>query len=106
MLALIMHTMGLVAQQNAAVSERVADVVIKPDLRRFGSFETRETRTMVRIGYEETLRRLPDIERAWTRAHTLRGRVSGWWCRRHGEDVPPATASSAEDLIQPGAATS
>jgi NTE family protein len=105
MLALIMHTMGLVAQQNAAISERVADVVIKPDLRRFGSFETRESRTMVRIGYEETLRRLPDIEREWNRVHTLRGRVNGWWTRLRGDDIPPATAESTQDLVRPAVGT-
>ncbi len=90
MLALIMHTMGLVAQQNAAVSERAADVCIKPDLSEFNSFEIREAEAMIEVGYREAMRCLPDIERAWERHYSLRGRVGSWWRRVRGPGSPNA----------------
>lgn len=80
-LGLIMQMMGIVAQRNAVMSERLAHVVIKPDLRRFNPFEIREAEAMIQVGYDEAKRRIPDIERAWSEAHSTKSRIAGWWRR-------------------------
>jgi len=84
MLALIMQTMGIVAQWNARISEQYADVVVKPDLRGFASFEIKEAESMIQVGYEAAQRRIPDIVRAWERRHTTRGRLLERWDRLRG----------------------
>ncbi len=86
LLSLIMHVMGLVAQQNAVFSSREADVVIRPDLRNFSSFEIKEAEAMVDVGYRETLARIDDIERLWNETRSVRTRVRRWLDRlRRGD---------------------
>jgi NTE family protein len=53
-----------IAQQNAAVSERSADFMIRPDLSAFGSFDLERASDVIRAGYRATLLVIPDLKAA------------------------------------------
>jgi NTE family protein len=59
-----------IAQQNAALSERHADFMIKPDLSSFGPFDLDRASAIIRIGYLAALRVIPELKEA------LRARAS------------------------------
>ncbi len=91
LLSLIMHVMGLVAQQNAVAAARYAHLVIKPDLRNFSSFEIKEAEAMVEVGYGATLHEIPEIQRLCEEQQSLRSRVRRWLDRmRKPEPASPA----------------
>ncbi len=53
-----------ISQQNAAISERHADFMIKPDLSAFTPFDLVRAAEMIRTGYLETMRIIPELNAA------------------------------------------
>lgn len=53
-----------ISQQNAAISERHADFMIKPDLGAFTPFDLVRASEMMRTGYLETMRVIPELKAA------------------------------------------
>jgi NTE family protein len=53
-----------IAQQNAAISERRADLMVKPDLGAFGPFDLDRASDIIRTGYLETMRVIPKLRAA------------------------------------------
>jgi NTE family protein len=53
-----------IAQQNAAVSERHADFVIRPDLGAFTPFDLDRASEIIRAGYLGTMRVIPELKAA------------------------------------------
>jgi NTE family protein len=100
MFSLVIHVMGIVAQANASVSESIADVMITPDLGRFSPFEIKEAEAMIEVGYEETMRRIPDIEQAWEQYHSLPARARRWWSRAAGEDLAREGAQLEDPVLR------
>ena len=77
LLAMIMRTIGIVAVRNAQVSATLADVVIAPDMRGFGSFDLGRADELIEAGYRsglEGIGRLREIQ-------AERARPKGWWKR-------------------------
>ncbi len=74
LLGMIMRVIGLVAVRNARASEKLADVIIKPDLRDFGGFDLKRADEMIEVGYQCGLAAVPQIlacleheESLWTK---------------------------------------
>jgi NTE family protein len=63
-LGMIMRVIGLVAVHNAQHSARLADVLIKPDLRGFGGFDLERADALIEAGYVSARQAIPDIKRA------------------------------------------
>jgi NTE family protein len=61
---IIIQLSSFIAQQNAASSERRADFMIRPDLAGFGALELNKASDMIRRGYTETLRIIPELKAA------------------------------------------
>ena len=53
-----------ISQQNAAISERHADFMIRPDLGAFGPFDLDRASEIIRAGYLETMRVIPELRAA------------------------------------------
>ncbi len=53
-----------IQQQNAAISERHADFMIRPDLAAFGPFDLERASDMIRAGYLSTMRVVPELKAA------------------------------------------
>jgi NTE family protein len=53
-----------IAQQNAAISERSADFMIRPDLSAFGPFDLDRASDVIRAGYRATIQVIPDLNAA------------------------------------------
>jgi NTE family protein len=53
-----------ISQQNAAVSERHADFMIRPDLGAFGPFDLDRASDIIRAGYLATMRVIPELKAA------------------------------------------
>jgi NTE family protein len=53
-----------IAQQNAAISERHADFMIRPDLGAFSPFDLDRGSEMIRAGYLEAMRAIPELKAA------------------------------------------
>jgi len=53
-----------ISQQNAAISERSADFVIRPDLGEFHPFNLDRASEMIRIGYLSTMPLIPKLKEA------------------------------------------
>ncbi len=53
-----------IAQQNAAISERRADFMIRPDLGAFNPFNLDRASDIIRAGYLATLRVIPELGKA------------------------------------------
>ncbi len=66
-LQLVMQITGLMARRNYTVSERLADVLVRPDLDRFSSFDFDASGEMIAIGYEAARTALPALEGAVAR---------------------------------------
>jgi NTE family protein len=62
LLEVVTQVTNFIAQQNAAVSERLADFMIRPDLREFSLFALHKASDMIDRGYAEALRAMPDLE--------------------------------------------
>jgi NTE family protein len=79
LLGMILRVIGIVATRNARHSAPHADVLIKPDMRRFGGFDLRSAEEMIAVGYETTNRLLPqireDLEHADGLWHKLKARL-------------------------------
>jgi NTE family protein len=56
-----LRTTGFVSQRNAAVSEKAADFVIRPDLTGFGPYELHRTDELLAAGYEAGIRAAPRL---------------------------------------------
>jgi NTE family protein len=82
-LQLIMQVTTVVARQNMAASEALADVVVRPDLSSFGPFALERARDMIAVGRVEAERRLPEIQDLLARESSLLHRLTrGLWPRR------------------------
>ncbi len=68
LLQLIMQVTTMVAKQNVMDSMARADVIIHPDVDDFSSFDFRNTRELIEIGYETTRAQIPRIKAVWQRA--------------------------------------
>lgn len=64
LIEMTLQTANFIAQQNAAASERRADFMIRPDLRRFGPLELHKASDILEQGYVETLKIVPELETA------------------------------------------
>jgi NTE family protein len=53
-----------IAQQNAAISERSADFMIRPDLGAFGPFDLERASDVIRAGYLATIQVMPELKTA------------------------------------------
>ena len=53
-----------IAQQNAAISERHADFMIRPDLGAFSPFDLDRASEIIRAGYLATMRVIPELKAA------------------------------------------
>lgn len=53
-----------ISQQNAAISERHADFMIRPDLGAFTPFDLVRASEIIRAGYLETMRVIPELKAA------------------------------------------
>lgn len=63
-LQLVMQITGLMARRNYTVSERLADVLVRPDLDRFSSFDFDAADEMMEIGYAAAREAVPRIREA------------------------------------------
>ena len=63
---LIIQLSSFIAQQNAAASERLADFMIRPDVRGFGPLELNKASDIIHRGYTEALRIIPELKAAIT----------------------------------------
>jgi len=61
LLHMAMRVTGIAAKQNARLSETKADVVIHPPTGEFPSFDLMASARLIRVGYEATRARIPDI---------------------------------------------
>jgi NTE family protein len=82
MLEVIMQVTGFVAQQNAIVSERMADFVIRPDVERFSPFALNKAPEIIDEGYRATIAALPALEAAMRSHGSPRERVLRALARR------------------------
>lgn len=64
LLEVVTQVTNFIAQQNAAVSERLANFMIHPDLREFSPFALHRASDMIDKGYREALSVMPDLEAA------------------------------------------
>jgi NTE family protein len=109
-LQLIMQIMGIVAQQNFKRSEAFADFLVAPDLRGYSPFALDRSRELMKIGYEEMQRRMPELLRALERFGTVRGRVERGLRERRLEaafrllryELPPGLDRRARARLRPG----
>jgi NTE family protein len=69
---MVLRVVGLVSSRNARVSARYADVVLKPDLRRFGGFDLGRAQEMMDVGYQTAMVEVPRIR------ELLQERISFW----------------------------
>jgi predicted acylesterase/phospholipase RssA len=53
-----------IAQRNAAISERSADFMIRPDLGAFGPFDLERASDVIRASYLATIRVMPELKSA------------------------------------------
>ena len=64
LIEMIVQVTNFIAQQNAVVSERLADFMIHPDLGEFSSLDLNKASRMIRKAYRETLQIVPDLKTA------------------------------------------
>jgi NTE family protein len=64
LLEVVMQVTGFVAQQNARISEGLADFVIRPPLERFSPFALDKAPLIIEEGYRETVRHLDELREA------------------------------------------
>jgi NTE family protein len=64
LLHVAMMVTGIAARQNARLSERKADIVIRPPTASFPSFDLMASARLIEVGYRATVDRLPDIRGA------------------------------------------
>jgi NTE family protein len=64
LIEVITQVTNFIAQQNAAVSERLADFMIHPHLEAFGPFALRKAAGIIEHGYRETKKVIPALEAA------------------------------------------
>jgi NTE family protein len=77
LIEMVMRTIGIVAIRNAEVSSRLADIVVKPDLRGFASFDLSRAEELVQRGYEAGLEGVASVNAL---AETVENDRS-WWER-------------------------
>jgi NTE family protein len=64
LIEMIVQVTNFIAQQNAVVSERLADFMIHPDLGEFSSLDLNKASRIVRKAYRETIEIIPDLKAA------------------------------------------
>lgn len=72
-----LRVVSFVSQRNALISEKQADVVIRPDLTEFGPYDLHRSTEMIRVGYEAGRAAIPEIL-ARIRERTGPGAESDW----------------------------
>ncbi len=90
LLEIIMRTIGIVAIRNAGTSAELADVVIRPDMRGFASFDLKRADELVARGYEAG-------REGVARLRELQARSQPWWKRWwHRQSSPISEPVSGE----------
>jgi len=77
LIEMIMRTIGIVAIRNAETSAPLADVLVKPDLRGFASFDLSRAEELIDRGYEAGLAGVAALREF----EADRERSSHWWGR-------------------------
>lgn len=75
LLEVVMQVTGFVAQQNARVSEELADFVIHPDVERFSPFALKEATNIIAEGYDATVKSIPALLRAIGKFYSITERL-------------------------------
>ncbi|MGD8394579.1 MAG: patatin-like phospholipase family protein [Candidatus Eiseniibacteriota bacterium] len=75
-LQLIMQITTVVSRQNVERSESMADLVVRPDMSAYHPFTLERAEEMLRIGYDEMRRHLPELQTVLRRESTLFGRLT------------------------------
>jgi NTE family protein len=78
----IMQVTGFVSQHNSRRSEELADFVVCPDLSGYSPFALQKAHEMIELGYRETLKSMPEMERAMRAYGSLLGRLKRGLKRR------------------------
>lgn len=84
-LHLIMQMTHIMARKNAAVSEKFADFVIKPNVNSYSAFDFSNGSDLMEVGYDAAKQRMPELRRAlqlsnrpWSRYfHRLQAKLKG-----------------------------
>lgn len=74
-LQLVIQITGLMARKNYVISKQKADILIHPNLDRFGSFDFDNSGRMIELGYDVTNALIPELRRRWEKKSSLRTRL-------------------------------
>lgn len=74
-LHLVVQITGLMARKNLVDSIKCVDVIIHPNLDKFGSFDFDSADKMIQVGYDAARRALDTLHEVWERKGTLRARL-------------------------------
>jgi NTE family protein len=75
LLGMMLRVTSLVASRNARASSRLADLVLKPDLSKFGGFDLGAAAEMIDVGYHCTQEVIPRLRELLEERTSLLGRV-------------------------------
>jgi NTE family protein len=92
-----LRTTGFVSQRNAAISEKAADFVIRPDLTGFGPYELHRADELLAAGYEAGTRAAPLLLGLIAEREAAPTEGRDWsrlvrWLRRHSP-LPPGRSN-------------
>ncbi len=74
-LGMMLRITSLVASRNARASGRLADLVLKPDLARFGGFDFTAAEQLIEVGYQSAEEAIPRVRELLEERQSLLGRV-------------------------------
>jgi NTE family protein len=75
LLGMMLRITSLVASRNARSSGRLADLVLRPDVSRFGGFDLGSAQAMIEVGHRTTIEEIPRIKEMLEERGSLLGRV-------------------------------
>jgi len=82
LIEVIMQVTGFIAHQNAVVSERYANFVIRPDLERFNPFALNKAEDMIAEGYRSAMSVMPELKRAINDYSSISNRIRRFLSRK------------------------
>ena len=85
LLHMSMRVVGIAAKQNTRLSETKADIVIRPPTSEFPSFDLMASSRLIEVGYEATVKRLPDIRAVLEAAEPTWVHRLKFWEKKGGE---------------------
>jgi NTE family protein len=74
LIEVVMQVTGFVSQQNASISEKKADFIIRPHLAGFSPFALHMASDMIEEGYRAAMKAMPDLNRKLRRYGSSRNR--------------------------------